>query len=551
MVELFGWEFKKSQAAKKNENETALPEPKSNDGSLDISNDYGFGGAYGFGNNLLDYEAPQDEIKLVTKYRDLSGQSEIMRAIDDIINEAFSYDEDTYPVKLNITDEALSEATKKKIYDEFEYILGLLNFDSDAYEVFRRWYVDGRIYYQKIIDPNQPSKGIKQLRYIDPRKIRKIRKRKGKPQNQQTQVQGVEVGVEYEEYYVYNPKGINQANPTGLKISLDAITFVHSGLFTKDNKTILSYIHQAIRFYNSLRNLEDAVVIYRLTRAPERRVFNVEAGQLPPNTAKEYLQNLMNKFRKKLSFDPITGEVLEQKRFLSMQEDFWFLKRDGKGTTVDILSGGQTLGELTDVEYFKKKLYESLNVPISRMDASQGFSIGRPSEITRDELKFSKFVSRLRKRFSHLFDDMLRTQLILKKIVTPEDWNRISKTLHYDFIEDNKFTELKDTEIYANRFNTLAIVAPQLGVFVSKKWAKVNVLRMTDEEIDEMQKEMDEEAKDDKKKGRNADGTPIPPPPPAPVIAAPQPQQALPPPTAGDSNTSDSQNNQPPFDAKI
>lgn len=542
-MEFFGWEFKKN--SKKNENQNTLPEPRENDGALDISSDYG-GGAYGWGNNVLDYKVPEDEVKLITKYRELARQSEVKRAVDDIINEAFAYDEDTYPVKLNIKDEKMSEATKKKIYEEFDYLLGLMKFDSDAYETFRRWYIDGRLYYQKIIDPNNPSKGIKQLLYIDPRKIKKIRRRKN--QKLANAQQNVEIGVEFEEYYVYNPKGVNQTNPVGLKITTDSIAYVHSGLFTEDNKTILSHIHEAIRFYNALRNLEDAIVIYRMTRAPERRIFNVEVGNLPPAVATKYLADLMNKFRKKLSYDPTTGEVLEQKRFMSMQEDFWFAKQDGKGTTVDTLSGGQNLGELTDVEYFKKKLYEALNVPVTRMDASQGFNLGRSSEITRDELKFSNFVSRLRKRFSFIFDDMLRTQLILKKIVTPEEWNALSKNLYYDFIENNKFTELKDAEIYTNRFNTLGLIMPYVGVFVSKNWVKVNILQMTDEEIKEMQKEMDDEKIEANKQGLNVDGTPIapevPPEPPQPAI---QQMPQAPPQNTPDGGPNSSQH----FDATV
>lgn len=488
---LFGYKVEKSE--EQNTKKETFSEPNFNDGALELRN--AGGSFYGYGRNL-DFEVPQDEVQLITKYRDVSLQPEFERAIDDVINQAFVYDEENFPVDIVLDDLEIPEKVKDLMREEFLKILYMMNFKSEAYEVFRRWYVDGRIYFHKVIDPNKPKDGIQEIRYIDPRKIRKIREEVPNAENGSTQ-QGISINRIFKEYYVFNPSGINNEQVAGLKIAKDSITYVHSGILSKDNKTVLSHIHKALRFFNALRQLEDSLVIYRLTRAAEKRVFNIEMGDLPKGKAEQYLQNLINKFRKKLTYNSESGEVLEQKRFMTMQEDFWFPKRDGRGTTVDILSGGQNLGELDDVDYFKRKLYESLNIPYSRLDPSSPFSMGRSSEITRDELKFQQFVNRLRKRFSGIFDDILKTQLLLKKIVTEKEWNDlISPNIRYDFLSDNFFTELKLSEIYQNRFNVMrdSLEAKQEG-FVSKRWIRQNILQINDEEAEEIEKDLAEEKK--------------------------------------------------------
>jgi hypothetical protein len=492
LAKLFGFEIKAGKEEKPSA--LALPEPKLSDGALEM---LPFGQSYNWGTSF-DFDPPQDEIKLVTKYREVSLQPEFQKAIDDVINEAFDYGEKNTPVVLNLDNlpDEVSKSTKEKILEEYETVLRLLNFKQDAYQIFRRWYIDGRLYYQKIIDVANPSKGLTELRYVDPRRIRKIRQRKKSKNNQSDQsiqTVGVEVGVDYDEFYLYNPMGISPVNPQGIPITLDSISYIHSGLFSVDNKTVLSHLHQAIRWFNCLRQLEDSVVIYRLVRAPERRVFNVEVGDLPPRIAEQHVDQAIKKFRKKLSFDPSTGEVAEQKRFMTMQEDFWFPKRNGEGTEVTQLPGGQSLGQMDDVDYFKRKLYEALGVPISRLDPTSTWNAGRSSEITRDELKFTKFVNRLQLRFNGLFDDLLRAQLLLKKIIKEPEWKIIQPNLHYDYQQDNFFSELKWSEIFQNRFNMLENGSQFVGKFFTIRWIQENVLRMSEEEIDEMNREMDEE----------------------------------------------------------
>ena len=500
-MKLFGFELVRSKDNNQIIAKTALPEPNQTDGSIEIG-PYGVGNFYGYGANF-EYEAIEDEVSLITKYRELSLQPEFEKAIDDIVNEAFAYDEDTLPVELNLDSVNLSDSIKEKIRTEFEDILMLLDFKNNAYDMFKKWYVDGRLYYQVIIDEKSPKKGILGLKYIDPRKIRKVRKKKvKKPEIEQ----GIEIGLEFDEYYVYNPKGINHNNITGMNITKDAIVFIHSGVFSRNNKTIYSHLHKGIRLFNILRQLEDSIVIYRLSRAPERRVFNVEVGDLPRQKAEQYLRELIDKFRKKLTYDPLSGEVAEQKRIMSMQEDFWFPKRDGRGTSVDVLQSGQNLGEMEDVDYFRRKLYEALNVPITRLDSSTNFNLGRSSEITRDELKFSKFVTRLRKRFSSLFDGVLGKQLVLKKILSQKEWDDIIADVNYDFKEDNFFTELKWSEILQNRFNNLRDIDSYIGSFLSKKWVQQNILQMTEDEIQEMNEQIEEEKKDGDLDGLDVEG---------------------------------------------
>ena len=495
---LFGFTIDPPQ--KDDERRVTFSEPLKNDGALELEAQGGF---YNYGTNL-DYETPQDEVQLITKYRDLANQPEFNKAIQNIVNEAFSYDENSFPVSIDLSNVNISDKTKKIINEEFEDILRMLNFKTEAYDIFRKWYIDGRLYYHKIIDTKSPKKGILEIRYIDPRKIRKVREKK-KDSTVSGSIQGIEINQRYNDYYIFNPAGINSANIQGLKIAPGTICFVPSGLLTKDNKTVISYIHQSIRFFNSLRQLEDAMVMYRLARASEKRVFNVEVGDLNKPKAEQYLQTLIDRFRKKITYNPETGEVMEQKRFMSMQEDYWFPKRDGKGTSVDVLSGAQNLGELDDVNYMKQKLYESLNVPVGRLDPASMAGIGRSSEITRDELGFQKFIDRLRKKFNLLFDDLLKTQLILKKIITDDEWNDvIARDIKYDYLQDNFFSELKWTEIRQGRFAAMrdAMDANTNG-FVSKKWIAKNILMLNEDEIKELKKEIDEEKAEAEENGDN------------------------------------------------
>lgn len=495
-MKIFGYQIKREEDKI---NQEVISPPENSDGSLEISSNF-----TNFYNTALgiDNALPQDEVKLITKYRELASQPEIKRAIDDIINDAFAYDENDYPVSLNLDKiDNISDKVKEKIQEEFNYILNLLNIRQDAYEIFRRWYVDGRLFYQMIIDKDNPSEGLKEVRYIDPRKIRKVREPVQKTKDMQM-IYSVEVNKKYRYYYIYNPTGIsNQTSTQGIKIAPDSIAHANSGVLDVSNRVMLSHLQDAIRPYNQYRMMKDASIIYYHTRAPERRLFNVEVGNLPKVRAEQYLKEVMDKFRRKPTYDPTTGEIRDAKREMTMNEDFWFARREGKGTTIDILAGGANLSDINEVvQFYKDELFESLNVPISRYKESNTVGLGRSSEITRDELKFSKFVSRCRKRFSNLFDDMLGTQLVLKNIISIADWNELKNEIYYDFLEDNAHTELKWAEIIQNRMETMATAQDYIGTYFSKAWAAKNILQMTDEEYEEekklMKAEREEEIKD-------------------------------------------------------
>lgn len=472
------------------------------DGSTEI---YGVhGGYYGYQYNA-DTKI-DNENGLITKYRELAGQALIERAVSDIVNEAFSYDSEEMPIKIvldNIDEAKLPKKIKERIIEEFEYLLELLNFRSDCYDIFKRWYVDGRLYYEKIIDKENPGDGIKQLKNIDPRKIRKITE----TEVEQYTGKNRPPRIKTTEYFLYNPKGLLNSTTTnqqseGIQIAKDTVTYIHSGLFEKDNKMILSHLHKAIRPYNQLRRVEDAVVIYRLARSSETRVFNFEVGELTKSQAEEHVAKQINRIRKKPIYNAETGDVETETRFMTLMEDYFFAQRDGKGTSVDVLSGGENLGQIEDIEYFRRDLYQSLNIPISRLEVDAAFTIGRSSEITRDELKFSKFVNRLRKRFSKFFDDILGTHLILKNILTVEEWDNLKKSIVYDYLKDNHFAEFKEGEIWRERFATMSDVADLVEQkYLSRSWVRRNILRLTDEETeqikDEIEKEKEESGEED------------------------------------------------------
>jgi len=486
MAELFGFTIARKKQEDQQENLPSIVSPTQEDGAIEIAP----GGAYG---TYVDLEGKaKNEGELVTKYRQMALQPECDSAVQDVVNEAIVVTEDSGPVEIVLDKLDYPENIKKKIHEEFEAIVKLLDFNNNAYDLFRKWYVDGRLYHHIVIDEKNPRQGIKDLRYIDPRKIRKI-KESLKEKDART---GATVFKGMNEYYLYNAGGVNSSNQAqGVKIAKDSISYCHSGLLDERNSMIYSYLHKAIKPLNQLRMLEDAVVIYRLARAPERRVFYIDVGNLPKMKAEQYMRDMMVKHKNKLIYDASTGEVRDDRKFMTMLEDFWLPRREGgRGTEITTLPGGQSLGEMDDVDYFRRKLYKSLNVPITRMDAENQFNLGRASEITRDELKFNKFVMRLRNRFSILFSDLLEIQLALKGVITRGEWKEMKQDIYYDFQEDNHFTELKDTEIMQGRLQILGEVDNFVGKYFSEDWIRKNVLRMTEEEIKDEQKQIDKEA---------------------------------------------------------
>ena len=482
MAELFGFKITR----KKDEGES-FTLPSSDDGTIEVA-----GG--GFYSQTLDVDGrDKTENDLIRRYRDIAIQPECDSAIEDIVSEGIASNEYDAPVALRLDRLEYSSKVKKRITEEFDRVLQLLDFNIKGHDIFRRWYVDGRIYYHKVIDKNETRKGIKELRYIDPRKIKKVREViKDRPDP----VTGIDKQKQTLEYYLYNEKVVdNSATPqSALKITTDSIAFCPSGLVDQTKGSVLSYLHKAIKPVNQLRMIEDALVIYRISRAPERRIFYIDVGNLPKIKAEQYLKDVMSRYRNKLVYDASTGEIRDDRNHMSMLEDFWLPRREGgRGTEITTLPGGSNLGEIEDIVYFQRKLYRSLNVPMSRMEAEQNFSIGRSTEITRDELKFSKFVQRLRKKFSALFHDVLRTQLVLTGVIAEEEWDKIKEHIQYDFLQDGHFAELRDAEILRERIDMLGQVEPYVGNFFSKSWVRKNILHQTEQEIEEIETEIEEE----------------------------------------------------------
>ena len=460
--------------------------PENTDGAVTIQS----GSYYG---TYVDLDGVvRNEIELITRYREMSMQPELETAIDDIVNESIINDDNGKGVELNLDDLKQPDTIKKRINEEFEFILKLLDFGNMGHDIYRRWYIDGRLFYHVVINDKSPSKGIEELRYIDPRRIRKIREIQ-KTKDSRT---GMEIIKRQSEYYLYNERGVIGAHSNlGAKIAVDAVVNVNSGLMDGKRAMVLSYLHKAIKPLNQLRMVEDATVIYRLSRAPERRVFYVDVGNMSTIKAEQYLRDTMVKYRNKLVYDSSTGEIKDDRKHLSMLEDFWLPRREGsKGTEITTLPGAMNLGELEDVKYFEKKLYRALGVPVSRLESSTGFSLGRTTEITRDELKFNKFVQRLRNKFSTLFDDLLRVQLLLKKVCTEEEWKTFKENIWYDYKKDNNFTELKEAELITTRIQTLQLVDPYVGRYYSAEWVRKNILQQTDEDIEELDAQMANEA---------------------------------------------------------
>ena len=486
-INLFGFKIGKEE---EKEVLSFVP-PEDNDGAVTVAG----GGAYGTYVDLDGYI--KNEAELIKKYREMAMQPECDTAIDDIVNEAIVFDSTEYPVNIVLDNLEQSENIKDTIRKEFHNVTRMLDFNNMAYDIFRRWYVDGRLYYHLAIDTKNPKLGLQEIRYIDPRKIKKVKeqiKDDKRPQGQNTFVP-----PRFNEYFLYSDKGFNGSNDQGLKVAPDSICFVNSGVFDKEGKQILSHLHKAIKPLNQLRMLEDAVVIYRISRAPERRLFYIDVGNLPKMKAEQYLRDIMQKYKNKVVYDASTGEIKDDRRFQTMLEDYWLPRREGgRGTEISTLPGGQNLGEIEDVQYFQKKLYKALNVPVSRLDNENGFAIGRATEISRDEVKFTKFINRLRLKFSALFDELLGTQLMLKGVCTKKEWLRIKEQIAYDFISDTHFSELKDAEILRERLNSLRDMDEYVGRYFSQNYVRRYVLRQTDEDIKTIDDEIQQEIKDKK-----------------------------------------------------
>jgi hypothetical protein len=494
MAKLFGFSIEDTEQL----SPTAVsPVPPNNEDGVDHYLSSGFFGSY------VDIEGVyRTEFDLIKRYREMALHPECDSAIEDIVNEAVVSDTNDSPVQIELSNLNASDGIKTKIRKEFKYILELLDFDRKSHEIYRNWYIDGRLYYHKVVDLKNPHEGIQELRYIDAMKMRYVRQQQVKNKdNFRLANVNTDNPMDYEfpkieEYFIYNPKmNYPTNNPSalggngGIKMTRDSVTYCTSGLVDRNKGNTLSYLHKAIKSLNQLRMIEDSLVIYRLSRAPERRIFYIDVGNLPKVKAEQYLRDVMMRYRNKLVYDASTGEIRDDKKFMSMLEDFWLPRREGgRGTEITTLPGGQNLGEITDIEYFKKKLYRSLNVPPSRMDGEGGFNLGRSSEILRDEVKFSKFVARLRKRFSYMFNDMLKTQLILKNIITPEDWEIMEEHIQYDFLYDNHFAELKEAELLNERLSMVQTAEPYVGKYFSQDYLRRKILRQTDQEIIEEDK---------------------------------------------------------------
>jgi hypothetical protein len=501
MAKLFGFSIEDNE---KKSPGVVSPIPQSNEDGVDHYLTSGFFGSY------VDIEGVyKTEFDLIKRYREMALHPECDGAIEDIVNEAIVSDLNDSPVQIDLDNLNAGDSLKKKIREEFKTILELLDFDKKSHEIYRNWYVDGRLYYHKVIDLKNPHDGIQELRYIDALKMRYVResitkkdKTGGVQQNDGRENPMDSPFPNIKEYFVYNPK--QQVAPYGgqpgkgsgggVKFAKDAITYCTSGLVDRNKGTTLSYLHKAIKSLNQLRMIEDSLVIYRLSRAPERRIFYIDVGNLPKMKAEQYLRDVMMRYRNKLVYDASTGEIRDDKKFMSMLEDFWLPRREGgRGTEITTLPGGQNLGELSDIKYFQSKLYRSLNVPESRQGGEGGFNLGRSSEILRDELKFTKFVGRLRKRFSRMFNDMLKTQCLLKNLVSPEDWEKMEEHIQYDFLYDNHFSELKEAELMTERLNIAATAEPYVGKYYSQDWVRRKIIRQTDEEIIEQDKQIAKE----------------------------------------------------------
>ena len=492
MSQLFGYSLDRKKAkAPKQGTQPSFVRKESEDAASPIV----AGGYFGQYVEMGDAANKASEADLIGRYREMSLHPECDSAINDVVNEAIAGDLNDHPVDIDLQNLKISQTLKNVIRDEFENVLVLLDFDRKAYDIFRRWYIDGRLFYHKMIDVQDPSKGITELRYIDPRKIKKVIEF-DKPKDRQRVVDPEVTSIVPKsiEYYIYSPKGLKGYENNGVKIAPDAVTYVHSGQMDMQRNYVLSHLHKAIKAVNQLRMIEDSLVIYRLSRAPERRIFYIDVGNLPKQKAEQYLREVMSRYRNKLVYNADTGEIRDDKKFMSMLEDFWLPRREGgRGTEISTLPGGQNLGELEDVKYFQKKLYRALNVPESRLESESSFNVGRSAEITRDEVKFQKFIVRLRKKFTDLFNDILKTQLILKGVISLDEWDEFKEHIQYNFIADNYFSEMKEKEVMNERMALIAQMDPFVGKYFSVEYMRRYILKQTDAEFGEIDEQMQAE----------------------------------------------------------
>jgi len=487
-IKLFGFEIKRS----------ASDDPKKKPSIVPARDDDGAGYVTASGSHYgqyinLDGDDAKDNYQMIMKYRGVSTQPEVDMAIEDIVGESIAGSELQQTVDVNLDNLEISDKIKKTIKEEFDNIVGMLNFNDLGHDIFRRWYVDGRLYHHLVVNESNLKSGIQEIRPIDSAKMRKVRQVK-KKKDQETGAQLVE---KVDEYYIYQEKP-GSAQTGGVKMSLDSISYVTSGLLDESRKKVVSYLHKALKPISQLRMMEDALVIYRLARAPERRMFYIDVGNMPRGKAEQYMKDIMNRYRNKLVYDAATGEIKDDRKHQSMIEDFWLPRREGgRGTEITTLPGGQNLGEIEDIIYFQKRMYRSLNVPINRLEQEAQFSLGRSTEVSRDELKFQKFIDRLRKRFSQLFYDILRKQLILKGIITQEDWDTMKNDIIVDYVRDNHFTELRDAELVRERIQTLDLMSNYVGEYYSKEWVQKNILQLSEEDIEKMKEQIEGETETD------------------------------------------------------
>jgi hypothetical protein len=489
MAELFG--FSITRLKKQSDPKQSFTVAPADDGTQTIA-------AGGYFGQYLDMEGTaKTEADLIRRYREIALHPECDLAVEDIVNEAIVANENKEAVRVNVDNLPYGKDVRRKIENEFKEVLRLMQFNTKGHDIFRRWYVDGRIFYQKVIDRNSTNKGITELKYLDPRKIKRIREVRKKRPEGATGPNMLTVVDEFVEYYLFNEKGVMNSTSGGIKIAPDTIAYCPSGLVDQTKNMVLSYMHKAIKPVNQLRMIEDATVIYRIARAPERRIFKIDVGNLPKQKAEQYLRDVMARYRNKLVYDASTGEIRDDRNYMSMLEDFWLPSREGgRGTDISTLPGGQNLGEIADIEYFRSKLYRSLNVPVSRLESNSGFNLGRASEITRDELKFTKFVQRLRKKFTELFNDILRTQLVLKGIINEEDWQGVRDSITYDFLQDGHFAELKNTELMRERLQLANEMRDYIGKFYSVSYVRKNILKQNEREIEDIDNQIKKEIDD-------------------------------------------------------
>jgi hypothetical protein len=489
MAELFGFKIERLGSKETDPRQNIVP-PQADDGTQVVPAGGFFASYGGF------EQGTRNELDLIRRYREVALHPECDSAVEDIVSESIVSNENQQSVQLDLSKVEYTDAIKKKIRESFKDVLNLLNFDIKGHDIFRRWYVDGRVYFHKIIDKDSPRLGITELRYIDPRKIKKIR------EVRKQRTDGVPSSFAFEnkfqEYYIFNEKGIHPtstSNAGGLRIATDAIAYCPSGLVDQSHNQVLSYLHKAIKPVNQLRMIEDAVVIYRIARAPERRIFYIDVGNLPKIKAEQYLRDVMARYRNKMVYDASTGEIRDDRNQMSMLEDFWLPRREGgRGTEITTLPGGQNLGQIEDIEYFQKKLYRSLNVPISRLESGSGFNLGRAAEISRDEVKFTKFIGRLRKKFCMLFHDLLKTQLVLKGVIAPEEWDVLQGNITYNFLQDGYFAELKNSEMLAARLNLVRDVEQYVGKYFSHEYIRTKILKQNELEQAEIDQQIKSEA---------------------------------------------------------